>query len=66
MEAIRDTVYRGVDYALDPTRKKIVFNGTPFNKSDILYEAVESGSWEVNVWPICERFPCTREEFRGA
>ena len=23
-------------------------------------------SWRVNVWPICERFPCSREEFRGA
>ena len=66
MDAIKDTVYRGVVHALDPTRRKIIFNGTPFNKSDILYEAVESGSWEVNVWPICERFPCTREEFRGA
>lgn len=66
MDKIKDTVYKGVDYALDPTKRKIVFNGTPFNKSDILYEAVESGSWEVNVWPICEKFPCTREEFRGA
>lgn len=66
MEAIRATVYKGVDYALDPTRRKIIFNGTPFNKSDILYEAVESGGWNVNVWPICERFPCSREEFRGA
>jgi len=66
MVAIKDTVYKGVDYALDPTKRKIVFNGTPFNKNDILYEAVESGAWEVNVWPICDRFPCTREEFRGA
>jgi predicted phage terminase large subunit-like protein len=66
MQAIKDTVYKGVDYALDPTRRKIIFNGTPFNKDDILYEAVESGAWDVNVWPICERFPCTREEFRGA
>ena len=66
MAAIKDTVYKGVDYALDPVRRKIVFNGTPFNKGDILYEAVESGGWDVNVWPICERFPCTREEFRGA
>ena len=66
MQAIKDTVYKGVDYALDPTRRKIVFNGTPFNKDDILYEAVESGAWDVNVWPICERFPCSREEFRGA
>jgi phage terminase large subunit-like protein len=66
MAAIKDTVYKGVDYALDPTRRKIVLNGTPFNKNDIVYEAIESGGWEVNVWPICERFPCTREEFRGA
>ena len=66
MQAIKDTVYKGVDYALDPTRRKIVFNGTPFNKDDILYEAVESGAWDVNVWPICERFPCSREEFKGA
>lgn len=66
MQAIKDTIYKGVDYALHPVRRKIIFNGTPFNKDDILYEAVESGAWDVNVWPICERFPCTREEFRGA
>lgn len=66
MQAIKDTVYKGVDYALDPTRRKIVFSGTPFNKNDILYEAVESGGWHVNVFPICERFPCSREDFVGA
>lgn len=66
MEAIKDTVYKGVDYALDPQRRKIIFNGTPFNKNDILYEAVESGGWHVNVYPICERFPCSKEEFSGA
>lgn len=66
MESIKDTVYKGVNFALDPTRKKTIFNGTPFNKMDILYEAVESGAWEVNVWPICDKFPCSREEFNGA
>lgn len=66
MEAIKDTVYKGVDYALDPQTRKTIFNGTPFNKGDILYEAVESGGWHVNVYPVCEQFPCTREEFRGA
>lgn len=66
MQAIKDTIYKGVDYALHPIRRKIIFNGTPFNKEDILYEAVESGAWDVNVWPICERFPCAPEEFRGA
>jgi predicted phage terminase large subunit-like protein len=66
MQAIKDTVYKGVNHALDPTRRKVVFNGTPFNKDDILIEAVESGAWDVNVWPVCERFPCTEEEFCGA
>jgi predicted phage terminase large subunit-like protein len=66
MAAIKDTVHKGVKAALHPTHKKIIFNGTPFNKDDILYEAVESGAWHVNVWPVCERFPCSREEFRGS
>ncbi len=66
MNAIKDTVYKGVDYALDPMRRKVIFNGTPFAKNDIMVEAVESGAWDVNVWPVCEEFPCTKEEFRGA
>jgi len=66
MQAIKDTVYKGVNHALDPTRRKVIFNGTPFNSEDILIEAVESGAWDVNVWPVCEQFPCTEEEFSGA
>jgi predicted phage terminase large subunit-like protein len=66
MTAIKDTVYKGIDYALDPRKSMIVFNGTPFNLEDILIEAVESGAWDVNVWPVCEKFPCERHEFRGA
>jgi predicted phage terminase large subunit-like protein len=66
MEAINDTVYSGVQYALDPTRHKMILNGTPFNKEDIVYQAIESGAWEVNVWPVCKEFPCNKEEFSGA
>jgi phage terminase large subunit-like protein len=66
MSAIEDTVYKGIEYALDPTKRKIVFNGTPFNKMDILYQAVESGAWDVNVWPVCEEFPCAPEDFAGS
>lgn len=66
MAAIKDTVYKGVNYALDPVRRKVIFNGTPFNKEDILIEAVESGAWDVNVWPVCETFPVSREDFVSA
>ena len=66
MDLIKDTVYKGVDPALDPNGSLVILSGTPFNKEDIILEAVESGAWETNVYPICERFPCSREEFRGA
>ncbi|QYW02289.1 terminase large subunit [Stenotrophomonas phage Philippe] len=66
MDAIKNTVYNGVLPAMDPGRRKVVFNGTPFNKQDVIIEAVESGEWDVNVYPVCERFPVSREEFRGA
>lgn len=65
MDKIKNTVYSGIQYALDPTRHKMILNGTPFNKDDIVYEAIESGAWDVNVWPICEKYPCTKEEFRS-
>ena len=63
---IEDTVYKAIDHALHPTRRKTIWNGTPFNMRDPLYKAIESGAWKVNVFPVCERFPCSREEFRGA
>lgn len=64
--SIEDTVSKAVDYALHPQRRKVIWNGTPFNQNDPLYKAIESGGWNVNVFPVCEKFPCTREEFVGA
>ncbi len=64
--AVEDTVTKAIQYALHPQRQKIIWSGTPFNAKDPLYKAVESGAWKVNVYPICEHFPCTREEFRGS
>lgn len=66
IESIEATVYKAVDYALDPTRSKVIWSGTPFNAGDPLYKAVESGAWKVNVYPVCERFPCSRADFKGS
>jgi len=66
ISAVEDTVYKAVNYALHPTKNMIIWSGTPFNAKDPLYKAVESGAWAVNVFPVCERFPCSREEFRGS
>lgn len=66
IDSVKDTVHKAVNFALHPKNNLIIWSGTPFNARDPLYEAVESGAWAVNVFPICEQFPCTREEFRGS
>ena len=66
IKAVEDTVYKAVNYALHPTRNIIIWSGTPFNARDPLYKAVESGAWGVNVFPVCEQFPCEEHEFRGS
>lgn len=64
--SVEDTVYKAVDYALHPTKRKTIWSGTPFNARDPLYKAVESGAWYVNVYPVCEKFPCKEEDFKSA
>ena len=66
INAVEDTVYKAVEYALHPRKNMVIWSGTPFNDRDPLYKAVESGAWSVNVFPVCEQFPCTRKEFRGS
>lgn len=68
LESIRNTIYNSVIPALDPNigASGVIANGTPFNKFDPVVAMIESGEWDSNVYPVCERFPCTREEFRGS
>ena len=64
--SIEDTVYKALTFALHPTKSMMIWSGTPFNANDPLYKAVESGAWEVNVYPVCEHFPCSRQDFISA
>lgn len=66
LDKIKDTIYKDVDNALNPMRNKIILNGTPFNKADPVIEAIESGAWESNVYPVCAQFPCEKKDFDGA
>ena len=66
ISSIEDTIYKAIDYALHPTKSKTIWSGTPFNSRDPLYKAVESGAWVVNVYPVCEEFPCKKEDFKGS
>lgn len=64
--SVESTVNKAVNFALHPSRSKIIWSGTPFNARDPLYKAVESGAYKVNVYPVCNQFPCTEEDYRGA
>lgn len=66
IQSIEDTIYSKVDFALHPDHNMIIWSGTPFNTRDPLYKAVESGVWDTNVFPVCEVFPCSEEEFSGS
>lgn len=62
---IRNIIYKAARQAMHPKKRMINWTGTPFNKKDPLYSAAGSKGWNVRVYPICEKFPCTKEEFRG-
>lgn len=66
INSIDNIIYQSIPYALHPSKQKIVWLGTPFNESDPLYKSIESGRWDSLVLPICEKFPCAKEEFKGA
>lgn len=66
IQNVEDTIYKAIFAALHPTKRKIIWSGTPFNAGDPLYKAVESGAWNVNVFPVCENFPCSEKEFKGS
>ncbi len=63
---INDVVGKALFNAMDITNYKIIWNGTPYNSKDPLYRAIESGAYKVNVFPVCNAFPVSKEEFRGA
>lgn len=68
ISTIEDTVYKAVSKALDPTRQKQIWLGTPFNQNDPIYKAAESGRWEVACYPIAQEFDGTTtiETFKGS
>lgn len=66
MQRVENVIKRGVQPALNPLNQKIIWAGTPFNERDPLCKAVASGAWKTYVFPVCERFPVSKQEFVGA
>lgn len=66
-ETIRNTIdtnwYNSVLPALDPTKHKIIYIGTPINEQDLLHQLGNSGAYRVEKYPLCSKFPCKEEEY---
>lgn len=63
---IEESIYRAIPYALHPTKRMMIWCGTPFNSKDPLYKAIESNAWKSVLFPIAEKFPCEEKDFKGA
>lgn len=64
-KTINDNFYKSIVPALHPTRYKIFFIGTPISENDILHQLQNNSTWTVHRFPICDKFPCSKEDFRG-
>ena len=64
-QTIDDNFYKAIIPALHPTKYKLFLIGTPISENDILHQTVSNPTWQVHKFPLCEKFPCSKEEFRG-
>lgn len=67
MDSIRSTIYSDSTHALRGEGGMEILIGTPFNKNDVVYSAIEGG-WTPLVVPICEKISMDmdKKDFVGA
>lgn len=63
---IENVIYKAVRQAMHPTKRKVIWIGTPFNKKDPLYKAAGTTAWTTRAYPIAMEFPCKKSDFIGA
>ena len=68
MSAIKNTIYSDAINSMRAQGGKIILIGTPMNKNDVVYSAIESGSWTPVVIPLCEKIELDmpKKDFVGA
>ena len=68
-DTIRNTIdtnwYNSVLPALDPTKHKIIYIGTPISDKDLLSQLKNSNTYKVERYPLCDTFPCEEKEYQS-
>ena len=66
-EVIRKTIetnwYNSALPALNPTKHKVIYIGTPLSEADLLHKLKNSGVYTVIRFPLCSKFPCSEDEY---
>jgi hypothetical protein len=65
MKAIEENFFKSIMPALHPTKYKVFYIATPVSERDLLHKLVQNPEWSVHRFPICEKYPCSKEEFVG-
>jgi hypothetical protein len=67
LENIHNTIYSDVLNALHGAKSIAVMIGTPYNKNDPVYKAIETGAWVPVVFPICKTISSNlkKKDFKG-
>lgn len=64
-QTINDNFFKGIIPSLHPTKSKVIVIGTPISEKDLLHQLMDNPKWMVHKFPICEKIPCNKEDFRG-
>ena len=67
-ETIRKTIETNWFASALPALKakhKVVYIGTPIAENDLLHTLKNSGAYSLTRFPICNKFPCSEEEYES-
>jgi len=64
-KTINDNFYKAIIPALHPVKYRVYVIGTPISENDLLHQLTQNSKWLVHKFPICETFPCPKEDFVG-
>ena len=64
-ETINVNYFNSALPALHPTKHKVFYICTPISNKDLAMKLKESGSYRVERYPLCDRFPCKEEDYNS-